>query len=392
MFRRFTLTALSCFIGTTLASQIPVSTASALMTAMSSAVAGDTIVVEEGTYSGDLAQSGDPGNLPNGSGYFWVGNDGTAAHPIVIVAKNPAHPPILQGSTISSGYVIHVTGEYVVLKNLIITQGDKGVVFDNASHGILEDCEIFNSGSELVHVRDASSNVILSRNHLHSSGNGGDGSVGEGFYIGTDQARWGADDVPQSGWGDKAISEGYGGYDWRVENTQVMCNYVSGGVSAECIDNKEGTQFTTVKYNVFVGDSIGLKPGNQIYDDSYIDQKGVKGLFTNNIFYPGANNITKYIAEVNRTFPQVPASLTTDANSSPWCDASAYDGNDCSPQNNIVATSPPADPRSGCSPYFDMNWIALGNGSAALHRISKQQSETVVSQFDLLGRKYHGIK
>jgi len=123
------------------ANQVHVANATALMNATRSAVAGDTILVAPGTYTGNTSQSGDPGNLPNGTGYFWIGNDGTAQHPIVVVAEDPARPPVLQGASITTGYVVHVTGKHVVLKNLVLTTADKAVVFDHASHGLLEDCE-----------------------------------------------------------------------------------------------------------------------------------------------------------------------------------------------------------------------------------------------------------
>jgi len=339
------------------AHQVTVTTSAELMSASSAAVAGDTILVKPGTYTGDISKSGDPGNLPNGTGYFWIGNDGTADHPIVVIGADSTQPPVLQGTTISSGYVFHVTGDHVVLKNLVLSIGDKGVVFDNANYGILEDCVIFNSGSELVHVRDGSSYVTLSRNRLYSSGNGGNGSVGEAFYIGTDQARWGAEGQPDSLWGSLALSEGYGGYDWRVEHTLVQCNFISGGISAEDMDIKEGTRYTVVKNNMCVGDSIALKPGAASENDSYIDQKGVKGTFIANRFWANGNSkVTKYIAEVTRvSYAHVSDSLTTVGYSSPWCDSGDADSNVCNAADNIIATEV-VDTRGECAPVFAYSW------------------------------------
>jgi hypothetical protein len=352
------------FFGSISARIVVVDNETTLIATMRNAVAGDTIAVAGGTYTGDMNQSGDPGNLPNGTGYFWIGNDGAAGEPIVVIGKDGDDPSILRGSSIDSGYVIHVTGNHVVLKNLTIHTADKGVVFDNSSHSILEDCQIYNSGAELVHVRDSSCNVTISRNQLYSSGNGGRGSIGEGIYVGTDQARWGADDVPQSQWGDKAISEGYGGYDWRVHNTRVLCNYLSGGISAECLDIKEGTRNTLVENNMLVGDSIGLKPGAKYYDDSFIDQKGVEGTFIDNSFCECGNSISKYISEVTRKkYAHIPDSLTADGHASPWCDTGDEDGNDCSPENNTVVSTP-RDPRGDCAPVFPFDYAVLASTGA----------------------------
>lgn len=349
--------------GAALSRQVPVQSQDSLRLAMRDAVAGDTILVAPGTYTGSTSQSGDPGNLPNGTGYFWIGNDGTALRPIVVVAQDPARPPVLQGTTVSSGYVVHVTGDHVKLKNLILQTGDKVLMFDNASHGLVEDCELRNSGNELLHIRDASSNVVVHRSLLHNSGNVAP-NFGEGIYIGTDQARWGADDVPQTGtvapwWGDKAVSEGFGGYDWRVHGTKVECNRFH-DISAEPIDVKEGTQYTEVTGNVFDGDSTGRKGGAAYFDyvDSYVDQKGVKGIFRNNVFYPGTNTgLPTYIAEVKRSFPHIPTDLTPAAHASPWCDAKvSVDSNICLASENTVATAPPADPRPSCKEaYLDFH-------------------------------------
>lgn len=366
---------------------VPVTDAPALANAMRNAVAGDTIAVAPGLYVGDLASSGDPGNLPNGTGYFWVGNDGTPTNPIVVVGTNPSQPPQIRGASQTAGYVIHVTGAHVVLKNLDIAIGDKGVIFDNASYGIMEDCRISQAGAELVHVRDGSSNVKLSRNQLFSSGNGGNGSIGEGFYIGTDQARWGSEDFPQSAWGDKAISEGFGGYDWRVDSTIVQCNFVSGGISAECMDIKEGTRFTQVKDNVFVGDSIGKKPGAESYDDSFIDLKGVQATMTGNVFFNGGNTITRYIAEVTRvSYAHIPDSLTTDGHASPWCDTGDTDGNRCLSTENSVVTSLPADPRPSCQQIFAMDYAKLTGTPTSVKNISATKKPQFQSAYDLLGR------
>lgn len=375
------LLALLCLPVASRATQVRVSTASGLMSAASSAVAGDTILIAPGTYTGNTSQSGDPGNLPNGTGYFWVGNNGTPLHPIVLVAQDPALPPLLQGTSVSTGYVVHVTGDHVVLKNLRLSTGDKVVVFDNASHAILEDCEITNAGAELIHVRDSSSNVLIRRNHIHNSGRTTP-NYGEGIYVGTDQARWGAAGIDTTGtvapwWGDKAVSEGYGGYDWRVHHTSVDCNLLE-DIAAEPLDIKEGTQWTSVTRNVFMGDSIGRKGGTAYYSyvGSFIDQKGVKSTMTGNTFYDGNNPVdpnsstgmSAYCAEVKRTFAHVPTDLTPSFHSGPWFDAKIpADSNDCALANNTVTKSLPPDPRSTCpTARFDFHSPDYGSASSVL--------------------------
>lgn len=383
------------FIATSLwARQIPVQSASTLMTAMRDATAGDTILVAAGTYTGDLTKSGDPGNLPTGRGYFWIGNDGTAEHPIVVVASDTSNPPILQGDTTSTGYAVHVTGDHVILKNLILQTGDKALVFDHASWGLVEDCQLRHSGAELLHVRDSSGHLRINRTDFQNSGNETP-NYGEGLYIGTDQARWGAADVPQTSttapfWGEKAISEGYDGFDWRVEHTTVTCSYFQ-DIAAEPIDIKEGTRYTTVTGNVFLGDSTGRKGGTSYfsYVGSFVDQKGVHGTFRGNTFWRGTNDsLTEYIAEVKRTFPHVPTDLTPAAHSKPWCDTKMdVDSNICIASENTVAASLPADPRPACDlVHFDFHSTPKSSGVRAKAVRSTPPTRLV------LNRRFNGLE
>lgn len=362
---------------------LTVSTPLALQEAARDAIAGDTILVSPGDYLLSNGSSLDPGNLPTGKGLIWIGNNGTASHPIVLAGSDSQKPPVIHGESYSSGYAIHVTGDFVVLKNLAIHTIDKGIVFDNANDGIIEDCVIYNSGSELVHFRDASSRGRANRNHLFSSGNGGNGSIGEGFYIGTDQARWGAADIDSSDWGDKAKTEGYGGYDYRVENTEITCNLIS-AISAEPFDIKEGTRFTIVKNNMIVADSIGLKAGAESYDDSFIDLKGVSATITGNKFFAAGNNIIKFVSEVKRQFPHIPAALTPDKNTSAWCDESGTDKNVCRAAENEVVNAI-TDPRPSCAEIFPLGAVvSIKNKPRQLDSKIKKPSP----KFDLLGRQH----
>ena len=416
-----------------LARQVNVQTSAELLAATQAAVAGDTILVAPGTYVGDTTLSGDPG-LPHGKGFFWIGGKGTAADPIVVVAQDPANPPTLQGSGLGvyvpgttapvnmtgttnyAAYGIHVTGAYVYLKNLKITYANKGVIFDHSDHGLLEDCEVYNTGAEIIHVRDSAQYTVINRNWIHGSGNL-TVNYGEGVYIGTDQARWGASDIPADstitpGWGSKAITEGYGGYDWRTHYTTASNNFME-DIAAEPFDVKEGTQWTWVTGNVINGDSIGRKGGSTYfsYVGSFIDQKGVKGTMANNTFYDAnnpvnssaSNGMTAYCAEIYRgAYKHVPLSLTAAAYSKPWFDNKLADSNFCALANNHVATTVPADPRPTATatylnyhnPAYVTNPSAppanpyIPNGPSAVRRSSLPRPVSYGPHllYDLLGR------
>lgn len=311
------------------------------------AQAGDTIWVPAGDY--DLSTSGtlDPGRTKDGwdRGLLWLGpNNGTAEHPIVLVGENPANPPSIHGQ-LNSDYslIVHINNDYVILKNLKLHSAYAGINIDNANHVTIEDCEIYHTGQEIVHVRDGSTYVRLNRNHIHDSGNGLDkGTYGEGIYVGTSMESWGIlGESPTSLWGETA-KQYYSQnkptyYDWRVNHVDISCNLMH-AISSENIDIKEGTQDIVVSKNMFSADSLYLKSGPRDCDNSFVEVKGVRSTIVRNYLYTANNsNLTAYIDEYNRSGSgsNVPANLTPDKNSNIWCDNSASDGNQCGSGDNM---------------------------------------------------------
>ena len=95
---------------------VAVSTASALRTALSSARAGDVITLSAGTYAGPFA----------------ISASGTETQPIVIRGTTAAGV-VLDGGNCSSCNVLEVSGSYVHIEELTITNARRGLRFTGAN-------------------------------------------------------------------------------------------------------------------------------------------------------------------------------------------------------------------------------------------------------------------
>lgn len=341
--------------------------ASDLATVVKGAVAGDTILVPPGTYNltTDICKS--VGDSFKGSGRdqgcLWVGNSGTSTNPIMIVGTDASNPPNIVGPGVSGNYyyTAHITGDYVILKNLKLSSGSKVLIIDAAEGVTVEDCEITNSGTEILHVRDASKNVVINRNFIHGSGLV-TGKYGEGVYIGTYSGSWRSKNSSESAyWGSDA-----NGYDWRVTGTTVSCNVIK-ATTAEPIDVKEGVPGVTITGNMFVADWLATESDAPSYDDAYIDMKGVNAVVTGNYMYdakdaslPFYNPKFKYfVEEVSKNGNNVTAwgnaqgkAVEPDAYAQTgWCDNSANDNNQCFEKDNHVVKEI-IDVRNDCPEAF----------------------------------------
>lgn len=343
------------------ANQVNVSTVADLTSATLGAKAGDTIWVTPGKYelpTSNCKNDKFVNETGRDCGLIWLGADGTKANPVVLAGSDPKNPPEIFSSDYKHNYGIHVTGNYVILKNLKIHSFSKGVVFDNSVGALMEDCEVYHTGNEIVHVRDSSQQVTLNRNFIHGSGYE-IAKYGEGIYVGTYNTGWASSQLADRDagfWGTDASQHRYSGYDWRVNDTKITCNIVS-GTTAENIDVKEGTVRGFVQGNMFIGDSLDYN-GEVSYDDANIDMKGASWTVTGNYFYnskkqglPYYNPHFNYFVEEvvmpsngNKANSNVgkyetavgyPVSADKYAQKG-WCDDSGTDKNDCVDSKNTV--------------------------------------------------------
>jgi hypothetical protein len=370
------------------AKQVNVSTTTELTSATLNAKAGDTIWVAPGKYelpSSNCQNDKFVNETGRDCGRIWLGADGTAANPIVLAGPDPANPPEIYGTSVGSNYGIHVTGNYVILKNLKIHTFSKGVVFDNSVGALMEDCEVYHTGTELVHVRDSSQQVTLNRNFIHGSGFDV-AQYGEGIYVGTYYKGWASSqqsDKNAGFWGESASQHRYSGYDWRVNDTKITCNIVK-ATTAENIDVKEGTVRGVVQGNMFIADSTNYD-GKVDHDDANIDMKGASWSVTGNYFYnskksglPYYNSHFRYYVEEvvmpadgnksgsnvgkYESFVKYPVTADKYAQKG-WCDNSDTDKNDCVESKNHVVEEI-RDVRNDCAELFKIPKSGIGYSSS----------------------------
>ena len=223
-----------------------------LKNALKSAKAGDEIILAEGeyVYSGDTPK-----------GYMFTSSaDGTEENPIIIRSENPEKPAILSGSSTSENYVLDISGDWWKIKDLKVTNAQKGIILDNSNHTEIINCEVYNIGSEGIHFRDNSSYCLAENCYVHDTGVVSPG-YGEAVYVGSAES-----------------TSGYG-HDCHY-NTIRNCK-LGPNVAAEHVDIKEYTIGTTVENCTF--DGKGMSGEN--YAKSFVNIKGNDCVIRNNVGY-----------------------------------------------------------------------------------------------------------
>ncbi|MDB5252599.1 MAG: coagulation factor 5/8 type protein [Flaviaesturariibacter sp.] len=225
--------------------RVDVSTATELKAALETALPGDEIVLADGHYEGRFVIQ------PNA--------DGIAARKITLRGSRNA---ILDGGSTSTGYVLHLQADYWILKGFTITNGLKGLMLDGASYNQVDSIRVHGIGEEGIHLRTFSSHNLLTRIDVTNTGLH-TADYGEGIYIGSAKSNW--------------ATYTNGQPDLCDANEVRQC-HVGPGISAECIDIKEGTTGGFIRNNLF--DATGITGANSA--DSWIDVKGNNYLIEGN--------------------------------------------------------------------------------------------------------------
>ncbi|WP_233601949.1 DNRLRE domain-containing protein [Corallococcus sp. CA047B] len=244
--------------GTTCANAL--ASTAAIQAALKSAAPGALLLLAPGTYVGNRSTSGDPG----GQGLFYSGQSGTSANPIVLKSCDPANPATLTGTSVKDGsYGFHLTGDYWQVRDLRVTQAQKGIIIDNGNRNLLHGVEVHTVGDEAVHFRDGSSYNTLQASRIHDTGLY-QAKYGEGAYVGSDVSN---------------------PYEHVVVGNVIRTTEFAGGITAEHIDIKEGADGTLVEGCTFQG--AGISGENSA--DSFVDVKGVNTVVRDNRGYRQGN-------------------------------------------------------------------------------------------------------
>ena len=249
-------------------------TTQCIINAMTNASPGDEIIVAPGTYEPQGKFS-----FGNKATRFGSDKDGTQAQPIILRAQDPNNRPIFKGPDGRyDGYGMYILGDYWILKDLIIEECQKGIVFDNANHGIIDNVVVRNIGEEGIHLRDGSSFNLVKGCEVSNTGLVKPG-VGEGLYSGSDRKQHetnpaNADDLAFPGdRNDNLYNPDC------FNNTFEFCT-IGPNVAAEGADIKEGTENTIIRNCTFSAQGITGENSS----DAFIDLKGAYGFVYNNTF------------------------------------------------------------------------------------------------------------
>lgn len=223
-----------------------------LKAALDNAKAGDEIVVAEGEYI--YSGSSEKGYT------FRSSANGTKEQPIIIRSENPEKPAVISGSDVSGNYGFSILGDWWEIRNLKITNAQKGIILDNSNYTKIIGCEVYNIGTEGIHFRDNSSYCLAQDCYVHDTGVVTPG-YGEAIYVGSAKS-----------------TTGYG-FDCHY-NTIDGCR-LGPNVTAEHVDVKEYTIGTVIENCVF--DGTGMSGEN--YSKSFVNIKGNDCILRNNTGY-----------------------------------------------------------------------------------------------------------
>ena len=232
-----------------------------LQAAIQAARAGDEIILHPGGYE-SVATSTLSGFS---DAHYYGAADGTASQPIILRSQSASNKQVLTGATPDKKIGLYITGDYWIIKDIVVTNSKRGIVLDNSNHSIIDNVVVHNIGQEGIHLRDNSSYNIVKNSWVYNTGVTSAGT-GEGFYVGSHPGS------------DNGRGYVYG----------AACNYnVIGGntigpnVRAEHIDIKEGTKGTIFEYNIM--DGTGISGANSA--DSFVDIKGQDAVIRGNKAY-----------------------------------------------------------------------------------------------------------
>ena len=240
--------------------EVLVTTVQELHDALADAQAGDTILVREGVYENDKW-------LGKWAAFFAEAT-GTPDNPITLRSEDPDHPATICGVTQENKVALSIMGDYWRIENLRVCEAAKGIVLDQSSHSIISGCEVFNIGTEGVHLRDDSSYCLVENCNIHDTGTVTP-KYGEGVYIGS--------------------AVGTEGYGFNCHYNTVRGCTIS-NVAAECVDIKEFTLGTIVEDCTFDGSGIAGENGA----NSFIEIKGNDVIVRRNTGYRNGNDKQLY--------------------------------------------------------------------------------------------------
>ena len=233
---------------------IYVSDVDAFRNALENAKAGDTILLNPGTY--EASKYAAKGAI------FYSNSEGAESAPITVKSADANNPAVLKGTSSSNGIVMYITGDYWNIQNIECSNAQKGIVLDNSNNSIIQNVEVHTIGQEGIHLRDGSSYCVIDSVNVHDTGLE-DAIYGEGIYIGS--------------------AESTSGYNYNCYYNTVKSCTLGPNITAECVDIKEYTKGNVIENCKLYGSGMTAT-------DSFIDIKGNETIVRNNQCYDQNND------------------------------------------------------------------------------------------------------
>lgn len=246
--------------------QVLVTNTDELIAALDDAQAGDEIILKEGVYQNDEW-------LGEWAAFYSYG-EGTAENPITIRSEDPENPATISGASQENKNALYITGNYWIIKDLKVSNAQKGIMLDHSSYSIITGCEVFDIGAEAIHLRDNSSYCLIENCYVHDAGTVSP-QYGEGVYIGSSKN-----------------TDGYG-YECHY-NTVRDCTF-GPNIAADHVDIKEYTIGNIVENCIFDGTGMqGQNGGN-----SFVEVKGNNCIIRSNTGYRNGCENVLYAFDAN---------------------------------------------------------------------------------------------
>ena len=248
------------------AQQVHVSDTAQLLDALANAKAGDEIILQEGIYQND--------KWTGKWAAFWAEADGTPEQHIILRSEDAEHPATICGITQENKYALNIIGSYWEIRDLKVCEAQKGIFLAKSEHSIISGCEVYNTGSEGIHIIDDSSYNLVENCFVHDTGTV-TAKYGEGVYIGSAK---------------NATDYGFECH----YNTVRGCRF-GPNIAADHVDIKEYTIGNVVEYCTFDGTGIQGENGG----DSFVETKGNDAAIRYNTGYRNGCEKQLYAFDMN---------------------------------------------------------------------------------------------
>lgn len=216
---------------------VKVSTASALSNALSAAMPGDLIHLQDGTYPG----------------VFKITRSGTTAQKIALCGSRNA---VLHGGGYTNGgFLLTLNASDWVLKGFTVTQRNQGIEVQRGTRNTLDGLQVHQIGQEAIHLKVFSTYNVVQNCYLHDTGKN-TAEYGEGVYIGSAKSQW----CTYTGCNPD-----------RSDYNRVLNNQIGPNVAAEAVDVKEGTTGGLIQGNSFDGTGMIM---SKDWVDAWLEIKG----------------------------------------------------------------------------------------------------------------------